>query len=171
MEQNLVGETGDSRLAVVWFWWTKRPLESGTQLQVQFHSERIQFVRSEGCSAVQTKSWGRLRDLLHKHATDQNKRAAVDTPADDQTSDQFIFFSLACPEDSYCHTYTQMDSHKQITQTLCCSCNANKEEKSRCSVFKYLGVAQSGNGNCMVFTAVDKIQDLILFYPFSFWSV
>lgn len=115
-----------SSLAVVWSWWTKCLLAAGTQVQVSFHLKGIQSVSSECCSTVQTKTWGRLRDSLQEHTTDVDGRTGVDTPVGDQTSDQSIFFSLACSEDSYCHTYTQMHSRKQITQTLSCSSDTNK---------------------------------------------
>lgn len=51
---------------------------------------------------------------IQKHTTDLNCRTDVDTPRNDQTSDQSIFLALACSENSYCHTYTQMLSCKQI---------------------------------------------------------
>lgn len=129
-----------SSLAVVWYWWTKCLLAARTQLQVSFHPKGIQLVSSEHYSTIQTKTWRRLRDLLQQHTTDLDRRSGVDTPVGDQTSDQSIFFSLACSEDSYCHRYTQMHSHKQITQTLSCSSDANKNLKSGCSVFKYLSL-------------------------------
>lgn len=104
---------------------------------------------------------------IQKHTTDLNCRTGVDTPRDDQTSDQSIFLALACSENSYCHTYTQMLSCKQIkprqqADFLTLRRRRAKEKKKSMFSFKYLGVVQSCDGGCVAIVAAEKFLELVL---------